>query len=195
MCDQTNWILGRIILCCDFSIHHRHPTRHQRRFRRNVRETPRPRSERQLHRTWTTHRPSTPRLETLGQEPRQRLMYDVRKSRSASFRCSPRHAWEAVVQPIRSNRDARDVDTMKPTPAQEDDWDGGMAFQYHDGGSPRYGPDHGVKNLSSINNLHDFILSSFGFTKKPRVLIRSCCDKSTRPPQGSEEASNGEGCF
>ena len=51
-----------------------------------------------------------------------------------------------------------DVDTTKPIPAQEDDWDGGMASQYHDGGSPCRAPDRGVENLYSINDLYDLIL-------------------------------------
>jgi hypothetical protein len=36
----------------------------------------------------------------------------------------------------------------------------------------------GVKNLPSINDLYEFILSSFDFTKKPRALIQSFKDRS-----------------
>jgi hypothetical protein len=142
VCNRSNGILGWIVFRCDFSVCHRHPTRHQRGFQRNVRETPpRPRSERQRHCVWTTRRSSTPRLETVGQELRQRSVYDVRQSRSVGSRCLPRYAWEAVAEPIRPNRDARDADTTKPTSTQEDDRDGGLAFRYHDGSSPRHAPD------------------------------------------------------
>jgi hypothetical protein len=36
----------------------------------------------------------------------------------------------------------------------------------------------GVENLPSINDLYEFILSSFDFTKKPRVLIQSFKDRA-----------------
>jgi hypothetical protein len=36
----------------------------------------------------------------------------------------------------------------------------------------------GVENLSSINDLYEFIQSSFDFTKKPRVLIQSFKDRA-----------------
>ena len=104
--ERIQWnILGRVVLRCDFSVHHRLPARYQRRFRPDIREAPlRPRSECQRHHLRRTRRPPTTQLATLRHQLHQRSMYDVCQSRGIGSRRLPRHAWKTVAQQAVSGR-------------------------------------------------------------------------------------------
>jgi hypothetical protein len=53
----------------------------------------------------------------------------------------------------------------------------------------------GVENLPSINDLYEFIQSSFDFTKKPRVLIQSFKDRALAATRALVHIKNQRKCL